>query len=127
MLCSLNWELLTKKEVHMKKENSSNAINKEFLHRSCKVNEAMDLISGRWKALIIIFIGEKTNRFSLLKAVLGNISDQTLGRQLKELENAKLITKTIIPGVPVRVDYELTKKGKSLLPILDALEEWSIT
>lgn len=111
----------------MKKANSSNAVNKAFLHDSCKVNSALDLISGRWKALIIIHISEKTNRFSLLKVVLENITDQTLGRQLKELERSGLIAKTIIAEVPTRVDYNLTTKGELLLPILSALEQWSIT
>lgn len=108
----------------MKKSNSSNALNKEFLHRSCSVNEAIDLISGRWKALIIIYIHEGQNRFSLLKNILNPISDQILGRQLKDLEQNGLISKTIVPEVPVRVDYELTAKGKSLLSIFDSLEEW---
>lgn len=108
----------------MKKSNSSNALNKEFLHRSCSVNEAIDLISGRWKALIIIYIHEGQNRFSLLKNILSPISDQILGRQLKDLEQNGLISKTIIAEVPVRVDYELTAKGKSLLSIFDSLEEW---
>jgi len=110
----------------MRKENSSNAINKAFLHDSCNINGALDLISGRWKALIIIHIAEKTNRFGLLKTVLDNISDQTLGRQLKELENSGLINKTIFAEVPARVDYNLTVKGELLLPILSTLGQWSM-
>jgi DNA-binding HxlR family transcriptional regulator len=110
----------------MRKEDSTNSANQIFLHKSCKVNEAIDLISGRWKALILIYISEKTNRFSLIKAVLDNkISDQTLGRQLKELEQSNLIDKKIVPGFPVRVNYYLTEKGKALLPILDALDVWT--
>ena len=108
----------------MRKQDSTNSANQVFLHKSCKVNEAIDLISGRWKAIILIYISEETNRFSLIKAVLDNkISDQTLGRQLKELEQSNLIGKTFIPGFPARVDYHLTDKGKALLPILDALDE----
>jgi len=110
----------------MRKEDSTNLANQLFLHKSCKVNEALDLISGRWKALILIYISEETNRFSLIKAVLDNkISDQTLGRQLKDLEISNLIEKEILPGFPVRVNYYLTKKGKALLPILDALDKWT--
>lgn len=110
----------------MKKEDSTNSINKVFLHNSCKVNEALDLISGRWKAIIIFHIAEKANRFSLLKAaLLQKISDQTLGRQLKELEKSNLIGKTFIPGFPARVDYYLTANGEALLPILNALDEWT--
>jgi len=108
----------------MIKETSSNAANKAFLQQSCSINTAMDAISGRWKALIIVYISENTNRFSLLKCVMPAISDQTLGKQLKELELSGLIAKTIIPAVPVRVDYKLTSKGEALLPILFNLAEW---
>jgi len=109
----------------MIKENSSNAVNKAFLYRSCRINGALDAISGRWKALIVIHISEGNDRFSLLKAAMPGITDQTLGKQLKELEASGLISKTIIPAVPARVDYTLTPKGQALLPILANLSEWS--
>lgn len=108
----------------MIKESSSNALNKAFLLNSCRINGALDIISGRWKALILIHIFEGVNRFSLLKNVLPTISDQALGKQLKELEANKLLTKEIIAEVPVRVDYHLTKKGLALIPILTNLSEW---
>jgi DNA-binding HxlR family transcriptional regulator len=111
----------------MIKENSTNAANKAFLYKSCRINGALDTISGRWKALIIIHISENNNRFSLLKAVMPAITDQTLGRQLKELETSGLLIKNIIPEVPVRVDYILTAKGEALLPILADLSAWSDT
>ena len=74
---------------------------------------------------MLIHIGEGNNRFSLLKSVMPGITDQTLGKQLKELEMSGLIIKTIIPEVPLRVDYSLTPKGEALLPILAQLSEWS--
>lgn len=108
----------------MIKENSSNALNKAFLLSSCRINGALDIISGRWKALVLIHIFEGVNRFSLLKSVLPNISDQALGKQLKELEADHLLSKEVIAEVPVRVDYHLTEKGLSLMPILTNLAEW---
>ncbi|MCW3464857.1 winged helix-turn-helix transcriptional regulator [Chitinophaga nivalis] len=109
----------------MIKETSSNALNKAFLYQSCRINAALEVISGRWKALILIHIAENTNRFSLLKNVLPTISDQTLGKQLKELEADKLIVREVIPEVPVRVNYHLTAKGTALLPILTDLCDWN--
>lgn len=109
----------------MAKITSTNAENKTFLLKSCRINGALNFISGRWKALIIIHISEGTNRFSLLKTELHGISDQALGKQLKEMENDRLVSKTIIPGVPVRVDYYLTPKGGALLPILEEFSRWS--
>lgn len=82
------------------------------------------MIAGRWKALIIIHISEGTNRFSLLKAELETISDQALGKQLKELEADKLITKKAIEAIPIKVEYTLTAKAGALLPILEQLSEW---
>jgi DNA-binding HxlR family transcriptional regulator len=108
----------------MNKENSSNALNKAFLLNSCRINGALDVISGRWKALILIHISEGVNRFSLLKSVLPTISDQALGKQLKELEADNLLIREIIAEVPVRVDYHLTDKGLLLMPILTSLSQW---
>ncbi len=107
----------------MQKE-TSNFLNKTFLLHSCRINGALAVISGRWKALILIHISEEVNRFSLLKTVLPGISDQSLGKQLKELETDQLVYKEIIAEVPVRVDYHLTDKGLALLPILAELSEW---
>ena len=90
----------------------------------CRINGALDLIAGRWKALIIIHISEGTNRFSLLKAELETISDQALGKQLKELEADKLITKKTIEAIPIKVEYTLTARAETLLPILEQLSEW---
>ncbi len=85
---------------------------------------AKTMISGRWKALIIIHISEGTNRFSLLKSELQTISDQALGKRLKELETDKLITKRTIDSVPIGVEYSLSAKAKALLPVLQQLGEW---
>lgn len=108
----------------MIKETSSNASNRKFLRSVCRITGALETIAGRWKALVLIHISEGKNRFSLLKQVLPTVSDQVLGRQLRELEADGLIGKTIIPEVPVRVDYSLTDKGLAILPILDTLAEW---
>ncbi|RBL88880.1 winged helix-turn-helix transcriptional regulator [Chitinophaga flava] len=108
----------------MIKETSSNASNRQFLHSVCRINGALETIAGRWKALILIHISEQQNRFSLLKQMMPTVSDQVLGKQLRDLEMDGLISKTIIPEVPVRVDYSLTPKGEALLPILEALAHW---
>ena len=108
----------------MVKKDSTNARNKKRLMHLCRINGALDMIAGRWKALIIIHISEGTNRFSLLKAALESISDQALGKQLKELEADKLITKKTIEAIPIKVEYTLTAKAEALLPILEQLSEW---
>lgn len=108
----------------MLKKDSTNARNKKRLLHLCRINGALDLIAGRWKALIIIHISEGKNRFSLLKGELQTISDQALGKQLKELEADKLITRKTIDAVPIKIEYKLSERAKALLPILEQLSEW---
>ncbi|PWG81806.1 winged helix-turn-helix transcriptional regulator [Pararcticibacter amylolyticus] len=108
-----------------RKENSTNAINEQFLFQVCELNSAIAMISGRWKSQIVYSIAEGNNRFHLLKRELVNISEQVLGRQLKELEMHAIIVKREIPGsVPAGIEYLLTNKGRDLVPILQHLCDW---
>ena len=109
----------------MRKENSTNTINEQFLFQVCELNSAIAIISGRWKSQIVYSISQGNNRFSLLCKELPNISEQVLGRQLKELETHAIIVKRLIPNtVPVGIEYTLTNKGLDLIPILEALCNW---
>lgn len=112
----------------MRKKNSTNAVNEQFLFGICELNSAVSIISGRWKSQIIYSISEGNNRFHLLKKELTNISEQVLGRQLKELETHQLIIKKEIPdSIPAGIEYILTNKGKDVVPILRNLCEWGKT
>ena len=109
----------------MRKEQSSNSINEQYLFNACGLNLAMNKVSGRWKAQILLSIANGHNRFNLLHKEIDNISEQVLGRQLKALEKDNIITKTIIPdSIPIGVEYSLTTLGIELLPILNALCDW---
>ena len=109
----------------MRKENSTNAINEQFLFQVCELNSAIAMISGRWKSQIVYSISQGNNRFHLLKKELLNISEQVLGRQLKELETHAIIVKKEIPEtIPVGIEYILTNKGLDLVPILESLCGW---
>lgn len=109
----------------MRKENSTNAINEQFLFGVCELNSAIAMISGRWKSQIVYSISKGNNRFHLLQKQLPNISEQVLGRQLKELETHAVIIKKEIPhSVPAGIEYMLTNKGLDLVPILEHLCDW---
>lgn len=109
----------------MRKENSSNSLNKQFLFQVCELNSAMAMISGRWKSQIVYSISQGNNRFHLLKKELPNVSEQVLGRQLKELETHAIIVKQPVPDtVPPGIEYILTGKGRDLVPILKSLCDW---
>jgi DNA-binding HxlR family transcriptional regulator len=112
----------------MRKENSTNVINEQFLFQVCELNSALSVINGRWKAQIVYSISKGNNRFNLLKKELPNIAEQVLGRQLKELETHVIIIKKEIPDtVPAGIEYVLTSKGNDLVPILERLCDWGKT
>jgi len=109
----------------MRKKQSSNYINEQFLSQVCERNSAINMISGRWKSQIVYYISKGNNRFHLLQQVLPAISETVLARQLKELEAHAILVKCEIPGtVPLGIKYILTSKGLDLVPILDSLCNW---
>jgi DNA-binding HxlR family transcriptional regulator len=90
----------------------------------CPVAATMDIIGGRWKPIIIWVLLNGTKRFGQLHAIIGDISRKILTEQLKELEAAGLIIRTEFKEIPPRVMYELSQKGETLKPIIQAMNEW---
>ncbi|WP_084748672.1 winged helix-turn-helix transcriptional regulator [Clostridium mediterraneense] len=88
------------------------------------VNEAIGVIGGKWKVLILWHITERTRRFNELRKLIPDISQKMLTNQLRELEKDNLICRTVYPEVPPRVEYSLTEYGGTLEPIFDALYDW---
>ncbi len=90
----------------------------------CSMELTLDLIGGKWKALILWHLGENTLRFSELKKTLPKITQKMLTQQLRELEADGLVDRFIYTQIPPKVEYSLTPAGKSLLPILATLCSW---
>jgi DNA-binding HxlR family transcriptional regulator len=89
------------------------------------IDATLDVIGGKWKPLIIYALNDETLRFSqLLNKVQPRITPRMLTKQLRELEEDGLITRKVYAQVPPKVEYSLTKTGKTLMPILDQLCEW---
>lgn len=84
----------------------------------------MTLISDKWKVLILRDLLPGTKRFGELKKSLGHVSQKVLTSQLRQMEENGLLTRTVYPEVPPRVEYSLTDLGYSLKPILDAMSTW---
>lgn len=85
----------------------------------------MSLIQGKYKMFILYaLMGFKVMRFNELKKYLRTISYKTLSSTLKELEADGLVHRQEYPQIPPKVEYSLTKRGKSLIPILDSMCEW---
>jgi DNA-binding HxlR family transcriptional regulator len=107
-----------------RKPQSTNSQNRKVLNGFCGMEYALDLLSGRWKLLIMHKLENKVLRFSELKKVLPNITDRMLTRQLQELERHQLISRAVHAGVPVRVEYALTEIGQALAPTWKGMEAW---
>ena len=90
----------------------------------CPVETTLTLISDKWKVLIIRDLLPGTKRFGELKKSIGGVSQKVLTAQLRQMEEGGLLTRTVFPEVPPRVEYTLTELGYSLRPVLDAMQNW---
>jgi DNA-binding HxlR family transcriptional regulator len=90
----------------------------------CPVTATMSVIGGKWKLLILHLIRNDINRFGKMSMMLKDISKQMLTTQLRELENDGIIERKIYPEIPPRVEYFVTPKGQSLIPIVDLMRDW---
>ena len=91
---------------------------------ACPVETTLTLISDKWKVLILRDLLPGTKRFGEQKKSVGNVSQKVLTAQLRQMEDSGLLTRTVYPEVPPRVEYTLTELGYSLKPILDAMWNW---
>lgn len=87
---------------------------------------AVGLIGGRWKLLILLNLEKGALRYSELKRRIENVTERMLTLQLRELESDGIITRTVFPEVPPRVEYELTEIGAKLIPICLQLSDWGM-
>ncbi len=89
------------------------------------IDAAVSIISGKWKALILYQLEGGTLRYSqILTGMRYGITQRMLTKELRELEDSGLLSRTVYPEIPPRVEYSLTEKGRSLMPILDQLCTW---
>ncbi|MEV5711184.1 helix-turn-helix domain-containing protein [Actinoallomurus sp. NPDC052274] len=94
---------------------------------TCPARELLDRISDKWVTLILNALADGPRRYSDLGRTIAGVSQKMLTQTLRTLERDGMVTRTITPSVPVRVDYELTPLGVSLLPLVQAAKEWAET
>ncbi len=92
-----------------------------------RVSQLLARVGDKWTVLIVRSLGGGPRRFNELKRLIGGISQRMLTLTLKNLERDGLVTRTVTPSIPPRVDYELTDLGHSLRKPVDALGEWALT
>ena len=92
----------------------------------CPLEYGLDVFGGRWKSRIIcVLAAKKTLRYSELRAEMTNISDAVLASSLKELMGDDLVARKSYDEIPPRVEYSLTEKGNSVVPILQSICQWA--
>src|SRR5882672_3156434 len=89
------------------------------------VSEVLDRIGDKWSVLVVAMLGGGPKRFNELRRAIASISQRMLTLTLRGLERDGLVTRTVFPTIPPRVDYELTELGRSLLVPVDALGTWA--
>jgi DNA-binding HxlR family transcriptional regulator len=91
----------------------------------CPSRKLLDRIADKWVALVVKSLGDGPKRYSEVSHQLAGISQKMLTQTLRSLERDGLLTRTVTPSVPVRVDYELTPLGESLAGVLGQLKMWA--
>src|SRR6266699_6792849 len=91
----------------------------------CEVRTILDRIADKWSLLVICVLADGTKRFSVLRREIDGISQRMLTLTLRQLEREGLVTRTVFPVVPPRVDYELTPLGSTLLDTIQSLVAWA--
>jgi DNA-binding HxlR family transcriptional regulator len=89
------------------------------------VSEVLARVGDKWTVLVVSTLGDGPKRFNELRRALGSISQRMLTLTLRALERDGLVTRTVTPSIPPRVDYELTRLGRSLLEPVSALGAWA--
>ena len=93
-------------------------------YTNCPVEAALDVIGGKWKAVILFRLLEGTKRFNELRRLLPRVTQRMLTNQLRELERDGIVHREVYAQVPPKVEYSLTDFGQTLLPVLLSLKRW---
>lgn len=92
----------------------------------CETSLTMRFIGGKWKSVILIHLVDKIKRYNVLKKNIPTITERTLSIQLKQLEKDGLINRKVYSKKPpLKVEYSLTEYGKTLIPVLKSISQWS--
>lgn len=93
---------------------------------TCSLELAMDLIGGKWKTMMLFHLKDGAMRSGDLQRTLKGIANKMFTQTARELESYGLIKRIVYPVVPPKVEYQLTPKGESMLPIIKDLAQWGI-
>ncbi|CAA9445410.1 MAG: Transcriptional regulator, HxlR family [uncultured Rubrobacteraceae bacterium] len=92
----------------------------------CPTRQVLDRIAGKWAVLIVVALEPRAKRFGELRREVGGISQKMLTQTLRGLERDGLALRRVKPSSPVTVEYELTRLGRGLVPVLAGLTDWAV-
>jgi DNA-binding HxlR family transcriptional regulator len=91
---------------------------------SCTVERALAIVGAKWTLVILHNLMDRPRRFGELQRLIVKASPKMLTARLRELEQLGLVTRTVYPEIPPRVEYALTEEGRTVWPIVDSLDRW---
>lgn len=101
--------------------------NAKMPRMDCAIDATMSVIEGRWKTVVLCKLAMKKKlRFNQMIKEIDGVSPRILSKQLRELERDGVILRTSFPEIPPRVEYTLTKRGESLIPLLVIMGDWGL-
>ncbi|MCR8853533.1 winged helix-turn-helix transcriptional regulator [Lysinibacillus fusiformis] len=98
--------------------------NTKFYIPDCGLTKVQQMLGGKWKLLLLWYLSEEPKRFGEIRRTFPDITESMLTKQLRELEQDKLIHREVFKVVPPKVEYSLTDLGLKFSPIIEAMHEW---
>jgi DNA-binding HxlR family transcriptional regulator len=92
---------------------------------TCPARQLLDALADKWVTLVLSALADGPKRYSELARRIAGVSQKMLTQTLRGLERDGIVTRTVTPSVPVRVDYELTPLGRSLMPVVRSIKDWA--
>jgi DNA-binding HxlR family transcriptional regulator len=99
-------------------------MDKENLYRGCPVQYTLSYLGGKWQIGILWSLKEKPLRFGVIKKRLANITEKMLMQELRFFEQQGMVERKVFTEIPPKVEYRLTAKGQTLMPIISSILEW---
>ena len=96
------------------------------MNPKCPIESTLALINGKWKLLILKVLSQGPVRYGAIKERIPTVSAKVLTQQLREMERDGIITRTVFPEVPPRVEYSLTEMGVSIFTVLGEMRRWGL-
>ena len=90
-----------------------------------RYEHASQILGKRWTGLLLLALMDRPRRFCELTSLVEGLSDRVLSDRLRELEVEGIVSRAVYPNIPVRVEYQLTEKGRALKPVVDAIQRWA--